>query len=801
MNHTTRRAGLFISKVCLLLLALPAIARADGAIGFLSSTTSTTVAGQPFSWMEPGRDWDGVMTQVVAAVTHAAPSTMQNIKIVTSRSGGNLVMVFTIDDSTRVKPGGTPLSIGDKIIIEIDPDNSGHLAGSIELNPGSINNIATDYRFEIVINSGALDATKIGYRLPIVIGGGNPNNWGARTNFSLATLTLLSGPQRYEVTVTIPLSLIGNPANDIGITFAVLNDLGSTASDGSFDVTGSEFPLSMGLDTLVNDLGLVDSEQASGSWLNPARWGVGYFAFTSQDVNFTLSPSYYWSNSIKLSKCDVSDWNAVPFSGAGTDQLTLGSNWYRYNPNAPCKMRIWFNTFKLGPGAVNRRFLILWGRPGTNPIGWIFVTLTPPVPLTLTDTKSFFDWNSVPAIDFTSHPCLRIYILPEVLDPAFDEDKIKLITTDMQLGEMESAYGLQPNVNAHSAQMNFTATQPGTSCPSGSPCACLEQDRKEIVGSAGAYVRLVPASFLADRGEYLGVGGEPVNQTQEDRNSIKITAEAFGVPARGLSRKPYNYLERLGGIGWNLNRRDLGDQKQVQLEINISNPLLLQRDFTGAKPVDIKSPRRSIFLVIKVKSGQGTPAPTIVSRPPNPTLDPGDTVKGVITIDPTGTTGPFDPRVTTDPTTAPPQFKRFGLSFHAGVSIPHGSFGQVFDPGPNLAGDLEFRITPDVSLEGIFGYHRFGIQGSGSDLNLYQLSANIKYYAPGTAVRPFFNFGGGVYNFDPGPTDGGINLGGGLMFPVNSNVALEGAYNFHNVFTSGSNTRFSTLQGGIRFRF
>src|SRR6185503_8495791 len=135
--------------------------------------------------------------------------------------------------STRVKPDGTPLSIGDKIIIELDPNNSGHLAGSMQLNPGPINDITTDYRFEVVINSGALDASKTGYRLPIVIGGGQPNNWGARTNINIAALTLLSGPQRYQVTINIPLSLIGNPTNDIGIAFAVLNDLGSTASDGS----------------------------------------------------------------------------------------------------------------------------------------------------------------------------------------------------------------------------------------------------------------------------------------------------------------------------------------------------------------------------------------------------------------------------------------------------------------------------------------------------------------------------------------------------------------------------------------
>ena len=35
--------------------------------------------------------------------------------------------------------------------------------------------------------------------------------------------------------------------------------------------------------------------------------------------------------------------------------------------------------------------------------------------------------------------------------------------------------------------------------------------------------------------------------------------------------------------------------------------------------------------------------------------------------------------------------KRWGLSLHAGASIPHGNFSNIFNPGPNFGVDLEYR--------------------------------------------------------------------------------------------------------------
>jgi opacity protein-like surface antigen len=150
--------------------------------------------------------------------------------------------------------------------------------------------------------------------------------------------------------------------------------------------------------------------------------------------------------------------------------------------------------------------------------------------------------------------------------------------------------------------------------------------------------------------------------------------------------------------------------------------------------------------------------------------------------------------------------KHWALSIHAGVSIPHGSLNNVFNPGPNLAFDVEYRINHTFSVEGIYGYHRFNGQRFGAftvaDLNLHQFSVNGKVYGSSSPTRPFFNFGGGVYVFTPGvSTHGGLNVGAGVQHDVTPNFAVEGVYNFHNVFTSGSNTHFSAVQGGVRFRF
>lgn len=202
-----------------------------------------------------------------------------------------------------------------------------------------------------------------------------------------------------------------------------------------------------------------------------------------------------------------------------------------------------------------------------------------------------------------------------------------------------------------------------------------------------------------------------------------------------------------------------------------------------------------------------TTSPAGTTTPPgqNPSRNPTTTAPGPVPPKNPATTVP-GPGATKVPGPGQGTFKRWGLSLHSGISLPHGDFDTSFNPGPNFAIDLEYRINPTFSLEGIYGFHHFlGGTSIGvtriDDLNLHQFSLNGKVYGSTSPVRPFFNFGGGGYHFDTISTRGGLNVGGGVQFDVTPTFAVEVVYNFHNVFTSGRSTTFSTVQGGVRFRF
>ena len=145
---------------------------------------------------------------------------------------------------------------------------------------------------------------------------------------------------------------------------------------------------------------------------------------------------------------------------------------------------------------------------------------------------------------------------------------------------------------------------------------------------------------------------------------------------------------------------------------------------------------------------------------------------------------------------------KFAVFVDAGVAVPHGDISTFLDPGFSLNTGLEYAIAPQFSAEGIFGYHRFSTIFSGNT-NLYQLSGNGKFYFvdESTKLRPFVDGGVGAYVIDSGTAHFGANVGGGVLYEVSRKVGVKGSYKFHNVFTSGANTRFSTVQLGVRFRF
>jgi len=144
---------------------------------------------------------------------------------------------------------------------------------------------------------------------------------------------------------------------------------------------------------------------------------------------------------------------------------------------------------------------------------------------------------------------------------------------------------------------------------------------------------------------------------------------------------------------------------------------------------------------------------------------------------------------------------RFALSLHAGVSLPHGNFGNAVDPGFGVTGDLEMRLNHTFTAEALFGFHRFKGVASSADVDLTHISGGLKAYVTPGRTRLFVSAGGGTYTFDPGATDPGAHAGAGIQFNPSLRFALEAVYTAHTVFTSGSNTTFSSIQAGGRIRF
>jgi hypothetical protein len=79
---------------------------------------------------------------------------------------------------------------------------------------------------------------------------------------------------------------------------------------------------------------------------------------------------------------------------------------------------------------------------------------------------------------------------------------------------------------------------------------------------------------------------------------------------------------------------------------------------------------------------------------------------------------------------------RFGGGLILGV--PLGDFGDLVDFSVGLMLDLDYAITPDLSITGRLGYIYHDIDGSGVSLSTVPLWAGVKYFfAPPGSARPF----------------------------------------------------------------
>lgn len=143
-----------------------------------------------------------------------------------------------------------------------------------------------------------------------------------------------------------------------------------------------------------------------------------------------------------------------------------------------------------------------------------------------------------------------------------------------------------------------------------------------------------------------------------------------------------------------------------------------------------------------------------------------------------------------------------GMSLHAGVVEPYGSFGNSHGSGGTVNLDYMRFLSSNLAWDARLGFSNFSGKGGFSDLEVWTVSGNLKYYLfRGTLWRGFVNGGMGLYFMHPGNIESGGNLGGGVALQIQPYLELEATANYHRTTTASPDLKYGQLQLGIIYYF
>ncbi|ROL60579.1 hypothetical protein D9V87_00745 [Bacteroidetes/Chlorobi group bacterium MS-B_bin-24] len=159
-------------------------------------------------------------------------------------------------------------------------------------------------------------------------------------------------------------------------------------------------------------------------------------------------------------------------------------------------------------------------------------------------------------------------------------------------------------------------------------------------------------------------------------------------------------------------------------------------------------------------------------------------------------------------------FSKMTIGGEIGLGIPTGDFSDGANTGFGLNGVFSYFIQPDLAITGSLGYWSFGAKGSNevakATFSTIPLNAGIQYRFPASGFYPFigaetFLFFNSVsveylgYKSSDSETNFGfVPLVGGA-FKIAPNLELRVSLKYTIIFTSGSNTTYLNLLGGIHF--
>jgi hypothetical protein len=132
------------------------------------------------------------------------------------------------------------------------------------------------------------------------------------------------------------------------------------------------------------------------------------------------------------------------------------------------------------------------------------------------------------------------------------------------------------------------------------------------------------------------------------------------------------------------------------------------------------------------------------------------------------------------------------LSAHGGAAIPVTGFPAAASTGLLLEADLEYRVTPRFSLEGVVGRYDFGSSPEIVGGTLYAMA-----YGSGSPWRVFAGVGPGVYKPKGTSSSFGVSGALGVNTRLSSHLEAELGASYTHITRSGS-IGFLGLKAGLK---
>lgn len=167
------------------------------------------------------------------------------------------------------------------------------------------------------------------------------------------------------------------------------------------------------------------------------------------------------------------------------------------------------------------------------------------------------------------------------------------------------------------------------------------------------------------------------------------------------------------------------------------------------------------------------------------------------------------------------QTKKFSASVLGGLFVPTGDLGDVFSTGGNAGVDVNYMITPQITVYANTTYNFISPKNTtftNTSFSILEATAGPRFFFGNTPTKFFAELGLGSYTYKVSYTSGGVttdqsksyfgfNGGFGVQHPVSRSVNIVGKVKYHsfrindNGSSSSSSGNYFGIYAGANFAF